>query len=92
MYKQNGYYIAVLKQSACLAIDPITVDHFAYLRLKPHVCGSGFILYDGPDLKSICVDCLGLNFLCPLLGPLGFNWWFSFVVVFRRCCLTPRGY
>ena len=27
----DGYYINVMKQSAGLAVDPITVDHFALL-------------------------------------------------------------
>ena len=26
-----GYTIDVIKQFACLAVNPITVDHFAYL-------------------------------------------------------------
>ena len=28
-YKRKGYNIDVMKQSACLAINPITVDYFA---------------------------------------------------------------
>ena len=28
-YKQKGYNIAVIKQSACLADNPITADHLA---------------------------------------------------------------
>ena len=28
---------------------------------------------------------------CLLLGPPGFNCWFSFAPVFQRCCTTPRG-
>ena len=30
-YKRNGYNIDVMKQAACLAVNPITVDHFAFL-------------------------------------------------------------
>ena len=30
-YKRKGYNIDTIKQSACLAAHPITVDHFAYL-------------------------------------------------------------
>ena len=30
-YKRKGYNIDVIKQSAFFAVDPITVDHFAYL-------------------------------------------------------------
>ena len=29
-YKQKGYNIDVIKQFACLAVHPITVDYFAY--------------------------------------------------------------
>ena len=30
-YKRKGYKIDVIKQSNCLVVNPITVDHFAYL-------------------------------------------------------------
>ena len=30
-YKRKGYNIDAIKQSACLAVDHIMVDHFAYL-------------------------------------------------------------
>ena len=30
-------------------------------------------------------------FFCLLLGPPGFNCWFSFAPVFQWCCLTPQG-
>ena len=30
-YKRKGYKVVVIKQSACLAVDPIMVDHFVYL-------------------------------------------------------------
>ena len=62
-YKRKGYTINVIKQSACSAINPITVDHFAYLfNCTPM---SGFRLYDwpvlilfikwsGPELFTVC--------------------------------------
>ena len=28
---------------------------------------------------------------CLLLGPPGFNCWFSFALVFQWCCSTPQG-
>ena len=30
-YKKIGYNINVLQQTACLVVDPITVDNFAFL-------------------------------------------------------------
>ena len=30
-YKNTGYNINVLRQTACLVVDPIKVDNFAYL-------------------------------------------------------------
>ena len=39
-----------LRQSACLVINPVTVDNFAALFIL-HAVGSGVILYDGPYLK-----------------------------------------
>ena len=42
-HKRIGYDLYVMQQSACLVINPITVDNFAG--------GSGVRLYDDPDLK-----------------------------------------
>ena len=44
-YKRIGYNLNVIRQSACLVINPITVDSYAALG------GSGVRLHDGPDLK-----------------------------------------
>ena len=30
-YKKIGYYIHVLRQAACLVVNPVKVDNFAYL-------------------------------------------------------------
>ena len=30
-YKNNGYSINVLQQTACLVVNPVTVDNFAFL-------------------------------------------------------------
>ena len=50
-YKRKGYSIDVIKQSACLAVNPVGVDHFAYL-FNCKLVGRGS-LYDGPNLKTI---------------------------------------
>ena len=42
-HKRIGYDLNVMRQSACLVINPITVVNFAG--------GSGVRLYDEPDLK-----------------------------------------
>ena len=40
-YKGKGYNTDVIKQCAYLAVDPITVDHFAYIfNCKPMGWGS----------------------------------------------------
>ena len=41
------YNLNVTRQTACLVINPITVDSFAAL-FKMHAGGSGVRLYDGP--------------------------------------------
>ena len=47
------------------------------------------------DLECILVfrsqSWLGPELFCLLLGPPGFNCWFSFAPVFQWCCLTPQG-
>ena len=48
-HKCIGYDLKVMWQSACLVINPITVDIFVAL-LQLHTDGSGIRLYDGPDL------------------------------------------
>ena len=71
-HKRIVYDLNVMRQSACLVINPITVDSFAALFLKLHAGGSGFRLNDGPDLKLLILvgwdRCFRL-----LLGPPGLN-------------------
>ena len=49
-HKSIGFDLNVMRQSACLVINPITVDNFAAL-FNLHAGRSGLRLYDGPDLK-----------------------------------------
>ena len=44
-----------------------------------------------PRHKAIYFSRLGPERFCPLLGPPGFNCWFSFAPVFQWCCSTPQG-
>ena len=62
-YKRKGYTIDVIKQTACLAVNPIKVDHFAYLfNCTPVDRGSDsmmarlklFIRWSGPELFYVC--------------------------------------
>ena len=72
-YKCIGYNINIMRQSACLVFNPITVNNFASL-LNCTLVGFSWL---GPQL------------FCQLLGPPGFNCWFS--PVFQLCCSTPQG-
>ena len=56
-----------------------------------HAGGSGVRLNDGPDIKLFILVGLGRSFFCLLLGPPGFNCWFSSAPVFQWCCSTPKG-
>ena len=44
--EQKGYNIDVIKQSACLAVNPITVEHFDYIFNSTPIGR-------GSDLKTI---------------------------------------
>ena len=70
-YKRIGYNVNVMRQSACLVINPVTVDGYAAL-FKLHAGESGVGLHDGPDLKLFILvgwdRSLGL-----VLGPPGLN-------------------
>ena len=46
-YKKIGYNIDVLRQTACLVVNPIKVNSFAYL----FNCTTGFRLNDGTILN-----------------------------------------
>ena len=75
-YKRIGYNINVMRQSACLVINPITVDGYADS-------------HDGPDLKLFILVGLDRSF-CLLLGPPGLNL-SSFASDFQWCCLADQG-
>ena len=49
-YRRIDYNLNVMRQSACLVFNPITVDNYAAF-FNLHAGGSGVRLYDGPDLK-----------------------------------------
>ena len=49
-YKKIGYNINVMRQTACLVVNPIKVNSFAYLFNLPPNCRSDFRLNDGTIL------------------------------------------
>ena len=86
-YKRIGYNLNVMRQSACLVINPITVDGYAALF---NCTPSGVRLHDGPDLKLFILVGLDRSFRL-LLGPPGLNWLSYFASDFQWCCLTDQG-
>ena len=67
-HKYIGYDLNVMRHSACLVINPITVDNFAaFFNCRP----AGVILYDGPDLKLFILVGRDRSFRL-LVGPPGF--------------------
>ena len=69
-YKRIGYNLNIMRQSACLMINLITVDYFAALFNCTPVA-SGVRLFNGPDLKLLIL--VGTEALCLLLGQPGLN-------------------
>ena len=87
-YKHIGYNLNIMRQSACLVFNPITVNNFASLFDCTPV---GRASEWWPQHKAIYFSWLGPELFCLLLSPLGFNCWFSFAPVFQWCCSTPCG-
>ena len=65
-----------MRQSACLVFNPITVNNFASLFNCTPVGRASDQWW--PRHKAIYFSWLGLERFCLLLGPPGFNCWFSF--------------
>ena len=86
-YKRIGYNINIMRQSACLVVNPITVNNVASLF---HCRWVGRQTQWWPRHKAIYFSWLGPELFCLLLGPPGLNCWFSFAPVFQWCCSTPQ--
>ena len=87
-YKRIGYIINIMRQSACLVFNPITVNNFASLfNCTPVGRASDSMM---APTKAIYFSWFGPELFCLLLGPPGFNCWFSFAPVFQWCCSTPQ--
>ena len=78
-----------MRQSACLVVNPVTVNNFAsHFNCTP---GVGRQTQWWPRHKAIYFSWLVPEVFCLLLGPSGFNCWLSFAPVFQWCCSIPRG-
>ena len=98
-HKTGLIYIDAIKQSACIASDPITIDHFTCLFNCTPV-GPGSDSMTAPTWKKkqkttnkqkYSLDAQGWNFLCLFLGSSRFNWRFSFAPVLQWCGLATQG-
>ena len=69
-YKRIGYNINIMRQSACLVFNPITVNNFAP-SLIAVVGRSGVRLDDGPDIKLFILVGLGRSFFVCCLAHRG---------------------
>ena len=84
-YKKIGYNIKAMRQTACLVVDPIKIDSFAYL----FNCTTVGRTSDWVTVQSWTWlgDGAGGWWLTPFpLGLSWFGWWVSFAPGFRCCC------
>ena len=71
-HKRIGYNLNVMRQSACLVINPIiSVDNFAALFNCTQADRASD--YDDPDLKQFILSWMGPELFRLLLGPPGLN-------------------
>ena len=68
-YKRIGYNINIMRQSACLVFNPITVNNFASLFNCTPVGRASFD--DGPDIKLFILVGLGRSFFVCFLAHQG---------------------
>ena len=80
-HKRIGYDLNVMRQSACLVINPVTVGNFALFNCTPVVRASDSMM---PRPKAIHFSWLGPELFRLLLGPTGLY----FASDFQLCCLA----
>ena len=78
-----------MRQSACLVFNPVTVNTLASSLTAGQWVGRQTQWW--PRHKAMYFSWFGPELFCLLLGPPGFNCWFSFAPVFQWCCSTPQG-
>ena len=75
-YRRIGYNLNVMRQSACLVFNPITVDNFtAFFDCTP--VGRASDSYDGPEIKLFILVGWGRSFLS-VAWPTGVQLMFFF--------------
>ena len=70
-YKRIGYNINIMRQSACLVFNPITVNNFASLFNCTPVGRASDSRPDGPDIKLFILIGLGRSFFVCCLAHRG---------------------
>ena len=70
-YRRIGYSLKVMRQSACLVINPITVDNFAAIFNCTPVDRASDTIMDRP--KAIHFSCLRPELFRLSFGPPGLN-------------------
>ena len=89
-YKRIGYNINIMRQSACLVFNPITVNNFASLfNCTPVGRASDSMM--APTEKQFSLVGFGRSFFVCCLAHRGSTCWFSFAPVFQWCCSTSQG-
>ena len=83
-YDRIGYNLNVMLQSACLALNPITVNNYtSLLNCMPVGRALDSMM---AQHKAIYFSWLGTELFRLLLGPQGYNSWFSFTSDLQWCC------
>ena len=90
-YKRIGYNINIMRQSACLVFNPITVNNFASLFNCTPAGGSGVRLNDGPDIKLLILVGLGRSFFVCCLAHRGSTVGFLLLQCSSGVVRHPRG-
>ena len=82
LYLTNAQINQVLKSNKLkLTKNKTNTMDFAFISSCPMIISR----------PSIYLSWFGPELFCLLLGPSGFNCWFSFAPVFQWCCSAPRG-
>ena len=87
-YRRIGYNINIIRPSAYLVFNSRLITLLPSLIARRWV---GRQTQWWPRHKAIYFSWFGPDLFCLLLGPPGFNCWFSFAPVFQWCCSTSQG-
>ena len=87
-YKHTGYNINIIRQSACLVLTQSRLINLLLSLITRRWVGRPTQWW--PWHKAIYFSWLEPELFCRLLGPPGFNCWFSFAPVFQSVARHPR--